>query len=145
MARFTIFHYLFAVVVALVLVANARPTSSEPNTGDVAGMPGMASELNGGAKANSNNQDANSMAANEEDYMNDMKKAMEAAAKAAAKATPTTAGARPTPGVPTTAPSKPSQSSAQANPSSTPTAAAKPKGLLSGLPLIGGLAGGLPF
>lgn len=59
-------------------------------------------------------------------------------------ATPTSAGpSRPTPGVPTTAPS-PTAAEPEASPSAS-AAAAKPKSMLSSLPLVGDLMGGLPF
>lgn len=81
MARFNIFYYLFAVLVVLAVAANARPASSEPDTGSVAGMPGMASELSGGAKQDDNAKAGDLMGDSEDSYMDDMEKALEAASK----------------------------------------------------------------
>lgn len=82
MARFNIFYYLFAVFAVVVLVANARPTSTRPNTGSVAGMPGMATEFNTGSSSESDNsQQKESLTNSESDYMKDMEDALEAAAK----------------------------------------------------------------
>ncbi|OKL58791.1 hypothetical protein UA08_05724 [Talaromyces atroroseus] len=145
MARSNLFYYLFAVLVVLAVVANARPTSPQPDTGNVGAMPGMATALKGGAQDN-DNAPKDVMADKEAAYEEDMEKALEAASKAAAKATPTVAGLRPTPGVPTTAPSQTSakpQPAAQASPSES--ASAKPKSMLSNLPLVGSLVEGLPL
>lgn len=84
MARFNLFYYLFAVFAVLALVANAAPTSTHPNTGSVAGMPGMATEFD-----HDNNADADSTqhkqvsSDSESEYMNEMENALEAAAKVA--------------------------------------------------------------
>jgi len=150
MARFNIVYYLFAVFAVLALVANARPASPQPNTGDVAGMPGMATEFDQGGNANTNSgqkiQQTQGMTDSEKEYMNDMEKALDAAKKAAANATPTSAPSRPTPGVPTTAPSQTSakaQPAAQATPSAS--APAKSSNLLSNVPLVGSLLGSVPI
>lgn len=78
MARFNFFYYLFAVMAVLALVANARP-ADEPDTGSVAGMPGMAAELDKGNKNGDSSQLKHTISDNEE-YMDDMENALEAAA-----------------------------------------------------------------
>jgi hypothetical protein len=89
MARFNLFYYLFAVFAVLALVANARPTSSQPNTGSVAGVPGMATEFDHGTKSNADStQDKQVSSDSESEYMNEMKNALEAAAKVVPPITP---------------------------------------------------------
>lgn len=81
MARFSIFHYLFAVLAVLALVANALPASTQPNTGSVAGMPGMATEFDKNGNADSSTQEKHTMNDSQEDYMDEMEHALEVAAK----------------------------------------------------------------
>lgn len=82
MARFNLFYYLFAVFAVLALVANAAPTSTQPNTGSVAGMPGMATEFDHGTNADADSrQDKQVTSDSESEYMNEMENALEAAAK----------------------------------------------------------------
>jgi hypothetical protein len=45
MARFSVIYYLFAVVVVLAVVTNARPTTPNGNMNGVAGIPGIAAAL----------------------------------------------------------------------------------------------------
>ncbi|QGA13561.1 hypothetical protein EYB26_001211 [Talaromyces marneffei] len=137
MARFNYFYYLFAVFAVLALVANARPTSTQPNTGSVAGMPGMAAEFGNANSGTDKTQDKTSSSDAESAYLSEMERAIEAFEMAASAS----AGAsRPTPGVPTTV-----LTSARNMASPSASAAAKPKSMLSNLPLVGGLVGGLPF
>jgi hypothetical protein len=59
MARFSVIYYLFAVLVVLAAMANARPTTptSSDLGGSVAGVPGMASVFKqGSAKAPAQDQ-----------------------------------------------------------------------------------------
>lgn len=84
MARFNLFYYLFAVFAVLALVANAAPTSTQPNTGSVAGMPGMATEFDHGTNANADStQNKQASSDSESEYMSEMENALEAAAKVA--------------------------------------------------------------
>jgi hypothetical protein len=81
MARFNFIHYLFAVFVVLAMTAHARPASSDPDIDTVAGMPGMSMKPGtsmGGADEHSGNTP---QADTESEYMEDMKKAVKAAAK----------------------------------------------------------------
>jgi hypothetical protein len=80
MARFNFIHYLFAIFVVLAMVAHARPASSDPDTDTVAGMPGM-SKKPGVAMSGEDKKDSTPEADSEEEYMEDMKEAISAAAK----------------------------------------------------------------
>ena len=89
MARFNIFYYLFAVFAVLALVANAAPASTQPNTGSVAGMPGMAATFDHGTNADaSSTQDKQVSSDSESEYMKEMEMALEAAAKVAPSVPP---------------------------------------------------------
>lgn len=79
MLRFNIFYYLFAALAVLALVANARPTSSQPDTGSVAGMPGMAATMN--HPDGQSTQHKETSVDMESNYMNEMEMALEAAQK----------------------------------------------------------------
>jgi hypothetical protein len=82
MARFNLFYYFFAVFAVLALVANAAPASTQPNTGSVAGMPGMATEFHHGTNADADStQDKQVTSDSESEYMSEMENALEAAAK----------------------------------------------------------------
>jgi hypothetical protein len=80
MARFSVIYHLFAVLVVLAVVANARPTTpTSSDLGSVAGIPGMASTLKqGGAQDPSQDKSVNIDTTMDEDIA----EAMEAVAAA---------------------------------------------------------------
>jgi hypothetical protein len=81
MARFNLSYYVFAVFAVLALVTNAAPTSTQPNTGSIAGMPGMAAEFEHGTNADADTQHKQVTSDSESEYMSEMENALEAAGK----------------------------------------------------------------
>lgn len=81
MARFNFIHYLFAIFVVLAMVAHARPASSDPDTDAVAGIPGMSKKPGVAMSGEDKKENSTPQADSEEEYMEDMKAAIKAAAK----------------------------------------------------------------